>query len=61
MIPIFKKNANITTIDGRKEENVLFNGALNTIYLWLYGVGHMVKDHSESKRAAATKWATLLD
>ena len=26
--------------------NVLFNDALNTYYLWLYGVRHMVKDHS---------------
>ena len=58
---MFKKNANIITIDGRKEFFFLFNDALNTIYLWLYGVGHMVKDHSESKPAAATKLATLLD
>ena len=38
----------------------LFNDALNTFYLRLYGVGHMVKDHSdsESKQAAAT-WANL--
>ena len=28
----------------RKEVNILFNGAHNTFYLWLYGVGHMVKD-----------------
>ena len=34
----------------RKEGNVLFNDALNTSYLWLYGVKHMVKDHSDSKR-----------
>ena len=26
------------------------NDALNTFYLWLYGVTHMVKDHSDSKR-----------
>ena len=32
---------------GRKEGNVLFNDALNTFYLRLYGVRHMVKDHSE--------------
>ena len=32
--------------NGRKEENLVFNNALNTFYLWLYGVGHMVKDHS---------------
>ena len=29
----------------RKEGNVLFNDALNTFYLLLYGVGHLVKDH----------------
>ena len=34
----------------RKEGNVLFNDALNTFYLWLYGVGHMVKDNSDSER-----------
>ena len=34
----------------RKEGNVLFNDALNTFYLRLYGVGHMVKDHSDSER-----------
>ena len=33
-----------------KEENVLFNDAINTFYLLLYGVGHMVKDHSDSER-----------
>ena len=35
---------------GRKEGNVLFNDALNTFYLWLYGVRHMVKDHSDSEK-----------
>ena len=33
-----------------KEGNVLFNGALNTFYLRLYGVRHMVKDHSDSEK-----------
>ena len=33
-----------------KERNVLFNDALNTFYLRLYGVRHMVKDHSDSER-----------
>ena len=33
-----------------KGRNVLFNDAFNTFYLRLYGVGHMVKDHSDSKR-----------
>ncbi len=30
--------------------NVLFNDALNTFYLRLYGVRHMVKDHSDRER-----------
>ena len=33
-----------------KEGNILFNDALNTFDLRLYGVGHMVKEHSDSKR-----------
>ena len=33
-----------------QEGRVLFNDALNTFYLRLYGVGHMVKDHSDSER-----------
>ena len=33
--------------EGRK---CLFNDTLNTFYLRLYGVRHMVKDHSESER-----------
>ena len=36
--------------EGRKEGNVLFNDALNIFYLRLYGVGHTVKDHSDSER-----------
>ena len=41
----------------RKGNVFLFNDALNTFYLRLYGVRHMVKDHSDSERrkpAAAT-------
>ena len=35
---------------------------LYRFYLQLYGVGHMVKDHSDSKRKpAAATWATLSD
>ena len=34
---------------GRKV-NVLFNNTLNTFYFSLYGVRHMVKDHSDSER-----------
>ena len=33
-----------------KEVFYLMNDTLNTFYLRLYGVGHMVKDHSDSKR-----------
>ena len=40
-----------TAILGTKEErSVLFNNALNTFYWRLYGVGHMVKDHSDSEK-----------
>ena len=34
----------------RKKGNALFNNALNTFYLRLYGVVHMVKDHSDNER-----------
>ena len=37
-------------IEGRKEVNILFNDALNSFYLRLYGIGHMVNDHSDSER-----------
>ena len=30
-------------LSGRKEGNIVFNDALNSFYLRLYGVGHMVK------------------
>ena len=39
-----------TLNNSRKEGNVLFNDALNTFYLRLYGVRHMVKDHSDIER-----------
>ena len=35
--------------EGRKG-NILFNDALNTFNLRLYGVGHVIKDHSDSER-----------
>ena len=35
------------SLNGR---SVSFNDALNTFYLRLYGVRHMVKDHSDSER-----------
>ena len=51
-----------TYMQGR-ERNVLFNDELDTFYLRLYGVEHMVMNHSDRERerkpAAATTWATL--
>ena len=38
----------ISDKEGRKEGNVLFKDTLNTFYLRLYGVGHMVKELSDS-------------
>ena len=32
----------------RKEGNVLFNDTLNTFYLQLYGIGHLVNDHKDN-------------
>ena len=40
----------IINIRGTNEGNVLFNDALNTFYLRLYGVRYMVKKHSDRKR-----------
>ena len=37
------------TLPRRKKVNVLFNDALSTFYFRLYGVKHMVKDHSDSE------------
>ena len=46
----------------KKEGSVLFNDALNMFYLRLYGVRHIVKDHSNSERKpTAATWATLSD
>ena len=33
-----------------KEINVLFNDTLNTFYLWLYGIGCMINDGSDSEK-----------
>ena len=43
-LPVLKERMN------ERERNVLFNDALNTFYLRLYGVRHMVKDHSDSEK-----------
>ena len=37
----------------KKKKNkgyALFNDTLNTFYLWLYDVRHMVKDYSDNER-----------
>ena len=44
----------------RKEGNVLFNDALSTFYLRLYGVRHMVKDDSDSEKGNPLPPHTLL-
>ena len=40
----------ISASDIEKEMFFLFNDALNTFYLRLYGFRHMVKDHSDSEK-----------
>ena len=47
---ILRVNMYTSTPNCLKEGNVLFNDTLNTFYLRLYGIRHMVKDHSDSKR-----------
>ena len=45
----FKKT--LSGLKGKERKgNVLFNDALNIFYLRLYGVRHMVKNHSDRKR-----------
>ena len=41
---------NYNIICSERERNVLFNDALNTFYLRLYGVRHIVKDYSDSEK-----------
>ena len=38
------------TSHGLWKGNILFNHALNTFYLQLYGIRHMVNDHSDRER-----------
>ena len=40
----------ILIVRKERERNVLFNDALNTFYLRLYGIRYMVKDHSDSEK-----------
>ena len=39
-----------SSVESLKKGKVLFNDALNFFNLRLYGVGHMVKDHSDRER-----------
>ena len=50
MTPLSVFTVFLVTSRSRGERNVLFNDALNTFYLRLYGVRHMVKDHSDSEK-----------
>ena len=42
----------MSATEGERKEGLkcLINDALNTFYLLLYGVRHMVKDHSDSEK-----------
>ena len=40
----------IVTVKKLRKEMFLFNDELNTFYLRLYGVRHMVKDRTDSER-----------
>ena len=49
-LSIFKNISSSAALRGMEEGNVLFNDTLNTFYLRLYGVGQMVKNHSDNER-----------
>ena len=49
-----EKTEQFTTSE-ETERNVLFNDTLNTFDLQLYGVRHMVKDHSDSEKGEREK------
>ena len=40
---------------GKKGRNILFNDMLNTFYIWLHGVRHVVKVHSDREKEGT--WA----
>ena len=60
----FEKNKQVVIwwglISENKEGNILFNDTINTFYLRLYGVRHMVKDHSDSEKGNLLPPHTLL-
>ena len=50
VVDLQKVNGDTVSIATQRERNVLFNDALNTFYLRLYVLRHMVKDHSDSEK-----------
>ena len=53
---MIKDHIDSETMEGR---NVVLNDTLNTFYLRLYGIGHIVKDHSDSdKKEGMFYWMT---
>ena len=56
MIGIYLQLSAMKPKQGRKEGNILFNDALNTFYLRLYGIRHMVKDHSDRREEACCRY-----
>ena len=48
-VPLLHEESEYTS-DWERERIFLFSDALNTFYLRLYGVRHMIKDHSDSEK-----------
>ena len=57
LLVIINSDTKIIIVDG----NVLFNDALNTFYLRLYGIRHTIKDHSVRDETRCCHMATLSD
>ena len=55
----FQKTILVNVSENRKERNVLFNDALNTFYLRLYGVVHILKYYSDSERKPTVRHGLL--
>ena len=36
--------------NNERRQHILFNDSLNTFYLWLYGIIHMVTGHRDSSK-----------
>ena len=45
---------------GKERKEGIIYLMMHTFYLWLYGIGHMVKDHHIGRKpAATTTWGTI--